>query len=499
MGYVREYIFAKRCAGISREDILHSFRVSLSLAQFDFATGSDEALVSSVAEYLHRVMWQTEMVQLLRSSFNVAVVFRGSRGAGDAAITNLLEGGTKRSCSPIAQVQQISKQQKMVSSHEDPSDEGIVAAHDLGRRSEDLVGEPRAATSFGNRPKEVSKEDGLVAEKSLLELCRLHGDRGHQRRVTIHRVLPSIRALLGADLLIVVGRSETDFVDCVELQGIRTLTIRDLTFFDHLVREYSVVADLDPPAASSLMEARSAAEIHSALAAKGDVGFRDSRGRTPLHMAAEGGSTEVTAALLRSGARWANVDDLGRTAGEVALSLGHRLVFNILVSFAGDQEMRDHKGANRSRQSDDYLLNHIRYAEGLLLTSDESPVVMDWEAPLMQASAQILEPQGKHVLNIGFGLGLVDSALNSLKPARHTIVEAHPDVLSKMREDGWCDKEGVAVLGCRWEDAELDSFDVIFFDACAENFYDRSVHPTRLIDYSASFSGNFEGHFWRCV
>ena len=37
------------------------------------------------------------------------------------------------------------------------------------------------------------------------------------------------------------------------------------------------------------------------------------------------------------------------------------------------------------------------------------------------------------VLNVGFGLGLVDTAIQSNEPRSHTIIEAHPDVLRKVR------------------------------------------------------------------
>ena len=32
-----------------------------------------------------------------------------------------------------------------------------------------------------------------------------------------------------------------------------------------------------------------------------------------------------------------------------------------------------------------------------------------------------------------------------------------------------------------------------------ESYMSAYIHPTRCIVYSASFSGNLEGHFWRCV
>ena len=36
------------------------------------------------------------------------------------------------------------------------------------------------------------------------------------------------------------------------------------------------------------------------------------------------------------------------------------------------------------------------------------------------------------MLNVGFGLGLVDTAIQSNHPRSHTIIEAHPDVLRKV-------------------------------------------------------------------
>lgn len=45
---------------------------------------------------------------------------------------------------------------------------------------------------------------------------------------------------------------------------------------------------------------------------------------------------------------------------------------------------------------------------------------------------QAICSQGGDVLNVGFGLGLVDRAIQSNQPASHTIIEAHPDVLRKV-------------------------------------------------------------------
>lgn len=52
------------------------------------------------------------------------------------------------------------------------------------------------------------------------------------------------------------------------------------------------------------------------------------------------------------------------------------------------------------------------------------------------------------------------------QPRSHTIIEAHPDVLQRMRELGWDKKPGVRILAGRWQDVigELEEYDGIFFD-----------------------------------
>ena len=89
----------------------------------------------------------------------------------------------------------------------------------------------------------------------------------------------------------------------------------------------------------------------------------------------------------------------------------------------------------------DYLDHaNVRYnaANTLLLDDDDDAVMMEWERPLMNAHAGILThdgKKGKRVLNIGFGLGIIDAALQSHGPSLHVIIEAHPTVHRKMIDD----------------------------------------------------------------
>lgn len=82
------------------------------------------------------------------------------------------------------------------------------------------------------------------------------------------------------------------------------------------------------------------------------------------------------------------------------------------------------------------------------------------------------------MLNVGFGLGIIDTYIQSHNPVKHTIIEAHPDVYAHMLAEGWDKKPGVTIVFGRWQDAvrdgKLEAYDGIFFDTYGE-FYDVSA------------------------
>ena len=162
-----------------------------------------------------------------------------------------------------------------------------------------------------------------------------------------------------------------------------------------------------------------------------------------------------------------------------------------------------------------YLQQRLSYTDNgrALIDSDRDAVMMEWERPLMKAHAQILmqndsttmttdnamnnsetvtsaSPVGKTVMNIGFGMGIIDSILQEYyQPSKHYIVEAHPDVYQRMKDENWDEKPNVVILFGRWQDvlppllsaADPLQVDAIFFDTYGEHFMDLQDFHTDIV------------------
>lgn len=108
-----------------------------------------------------------------------------------------------------------------------------------------------------------------------------------------------------------------------------------------------------------------------------------------------------------------------------------------------------------------YLQQRVEYGEGRLMDEESKGVMMAWENPLMEAHAKAICSQGGDILNVGFGMGLVDTAIQGHNPTSHTIIEAHPDVYKQMLATGWAKKPNVRILFGRWQDVlpQLSTYD----------------------------------------
>lgn len=254
-------------------------------------------------------------------------------------------------------------------------------------------------------------------------------------------------------------------------------------------------------------------------------------GWSALHYAAENGHTAVVRYLLKNGAIWNAVDQNGITAGEVAWSgnwdstynaiLQHGVAQTLLLSALeqddDEEEEEEEKGIETAEaeatvkhseddqqmtltaaggeltnSNKDFLASPLRFftsstadAKGKrrerCMDEDNNMVMSGWETEIMRRSATALcenhpNRENLRVLNVGYGLGIVDDFFQEYKPARHVIIEPHPDVIKYFQSKEISKAEGVELVSKRWEDAladpELGEFDVVYADPFAQDYKD---------------------------
>src|SRR3569833_3300325 len=250
--------------------------------------------------------------------------------------------------------------------------------------------------------------------------------------------------------------------------------------------------------------------------------------------------------LFLSGAIWIDVDNHNETPGCVALRLGQTELYNLFVeagtraellfalmdgyeelsSGPEDEDMEDEEEVGEGRTEEAEIeanpnaeaengntttaaeeatfvppkptaedqvkseKNHrakLTYSDGKLADDAGNGVMMAWETDIMRRSVEALLPggaPGKRILNIGFGMGIIDSMIAATKPARHHIIEAHPDVLARLRSEGGtmgifseeAPEDDFRVLEGRWQDVcprlleAGEVYDAIYFDTFAEDY-----------------------------
>lgn len=265
-----------------------------------------------------------------------------------------------------------------------------------------------------------------------------------------------------------------------------------------------------------------------------------STGQSALMVAAASGNIRVIELLLQRGAVWNALDRLGKCAGNYAVDSGHQEAVNILVEAAVRAELllgatvrcqlQQQKQTNeklpKSTDEDisldmaqpfkpEYLSQAVRYNsnETALLDEDNDAVMMDWEKPLMSIHASIIcqrqtdqnyayseEEQPLRILNVGFGMGIIDEEIQKYKPSHHAIIEAHPSVYERMKAQKW-DQRAIVHFG-KWQQVVPKllqaglKFDGIFFDTYGEHWLDMEdfhVHVAQLLEKPHGVYSFFNG------
>jgi protein arginine N-methyltransferase 2 len=249
--------------------------------------------------------------------------------------------------------------------------------------------------------------------------------------------------------------------------------------------------------------------------------------------------------LFENGAIWNDLDTNGETPGCIAYRLGLKELYELCVDAgvraelllsrldeyqplgddASDEDDEDEDEAegdtvgeaehgieildlnqgdaqgDESTTNQNYLTSNLTFDRDRLLDSDANGVMMEWETTLMRRSAELLLPApGLRVLNVGHGMAIIDSIFQEKRPTSHHIIEAHPDVLKRMKEQGWYEKPGVVIHEGRWQDIvpgiveKNEMFDAIYFDTFAEEYKALreffSEHVIGMLDPAGGSSGD---------
>lgn len=92
---------------------------------------------------------------------------------------------------------------------------------------------------------------------------------------------------------------------------------------------------------------------------------------------------------------------------------------------------------------DEFVDSKLIIVDGFLLDEEGNVVMSDVERLIMKKSAEVIAKNGGDILNIGFGLGIIDEYIQTYNPTSHTIIEINKLLVKKMLEDGWGERADV--------------------------------------------------------
>ncbi|KAJ6625592.1 arginine methyl transferase [Mycena sp. CBHHK59/15] len=263
---------------------------------------------------------------------------------------------------------------------------------------------------------------------------------------------------------------------------------------------------------NSILDEEPLVRIKGIIAAGAPLWYQNqNEGISCLHASVYTQSPELVKLFIEEGAVWNCADHLGNTAGDIALSFNNEEIYTIirdagiraelLLALLSSRTPSDSSSniilqstdTTAAASTDEFLSSDLRFTVDrhgqeicmLNIDGEEIGVMMGWEHGIMEETvAKLSVDQGTtdtlRILNIGFGLGIIDTLFQSLSPTLHVIIEAHPDVLQHMKELGWYEKPGVKILEGKWQDfinpEQLGNltadgmFDMVYTDPFSEDY-----------------------------
>ena len=114
------------------------------------------------------------------------------------------------------------------------------------------------------------------------------------------------------------------------------------------------------------------------------------------------------------------------------------------------------------------------FTDNEIAIDDGRSVMMSWEAPIMEKSAEYICQSKGDILEIGFGMGICSDYIQAQGVNSHTIVDIHPQIIEKLKV--WAeDKDNVIIVEGDWYSVELNNgaYDGIFIDTYGGENWDK--------------------------
>jgi guanidinoacetate N-methyltransferase len=124
-------------------------------------------------------------------------------------------------------------------------------------------------------------------------------------------------------------------------------------------------------------------------------------------------------------------------------------------------------GTKRQQIVEEWAKAQAKYGDTDLVI-DGQQVMQDWERPYMEAMARVVTETHGDVLEIGFGMGISATYIQTMGVRSYTVIECNEDVRKKF--ESWKSRypgRDIRLAFGKWQDVidTLGLFDGIFFDA----------------------------------
>ena len=137
-----------------------------------------------------------------------------------------------------------------------------------------------------------------------------------------------------------------------------------------------------------------------------------------------------------------------------------------------------------------YIDREIHYTEEGRLMDGTYAIMMDWEKPVMEFQASHVCRNGGNILNVGFGMGFIDDAIEKYRIKNHSIIELHPGVQDEILKRGWAKKDHVKLFFGDWRKflPYLPKFDGVYIDTWDELVIDFASSVEDILNPGGVFS-----------